>query len=85
MEGYRRPPISRGEFRDAAFDAERGLRSAITAACGTLGQKVRVELPGGAVREGIATSIDEQGRLVVRDDTEEFAVAAGDVTHVRAV
>ena len=73
------------EFRDAAFDAEQGLRSAITAACGTLGQTVRVELPDGAVREGLATSIDEQGRLVVLEGAEEFAVSAGDVTHVRAV
>lgn len=73
------------EFRDAAFDAEQGLRSAVAAACGTLGRSVRVELPGGGIREGVATGIDDQGRLVVRDGSEEFAVSAGDVTHVRAV
>lgn len=73
------------EFRAAGFDAERGLRSAVAEACGTLGRAVRVELPDGLIREGVAKAIDEDGRLVVADGNEKFAVSAGDITHVRAV
>ncbi|NYF11569.1 BirA family biotin operon repressor/biotin-[acetyl-CoA-carboxylase] ligase [Leifsonia sp. AK011] len=72
-------------FVASGLDAEGGLRQAVSDACGTLGREVRVELPGGSVREGIAASIDTDGRLVVRDGSGEFAVAAGDVTHVRVV
>jgi len=72
-------------FVASGLDAERGLRQAVSEACGTLGRAVRVDLPGGVVREGIAASIDPDGRLVVRDRAGEFAVAAGDVTHVRVV
>lgn len=72
-------------FADAHFDVEAGLRGAVSAACGTLGRQVRVELPGGRERYGSAVAIDREGRLVVRNDTEELVVAAGDVTHVRAV
>ena len=72
-------------FVAAGCDAGAGLAAAVSEACGTVGRTVRVELPGGATRQGIATSIDADGRLVVLDDGEEFAVAAGDVTHVRAL
>ena len=57
----------------------------VTARCTTLGQKVRVELPGANDLHGTATGIDLGGRLLVRlsaDDTT-VAVAAGDVTHLR--
>lgn len=54
-------------------------------ACATVGQDVRVELPGGETKTGTATKIDRSGQLVV--DTaageEPFVVAAGDVHHVR--
>lgn len=70
-------------FAEAGFDASRGLHGQVTAACGSLGKSVRVELPGGSDLFGIAESIDEFGRLVVRDDTTSHAVAAGDVTHLR--
>ncbi len=73
------------QFVAAGFDAEQGLRDEVSDACGTLGRTVRVELPGGEVREGIAASIDPDGRLIVNDGGSEFAVAAGDVTHVRVV
>ena len=46
--------------------------------CTTLGRRVRVELPGGLI-EGVATDVDEDGRLLV----EGRAVAAGDVVHLR--
>jgi BirA family biotin operon repressor/biotin-[acetyl-CoA-carboxylase] ligase len=53
--------------------------------CSTLGQEVRVELPGGTELRGVATDIDSTGRLVVRAtaDGSVQAVAAGDVTHLR--
>ncbi len=70
-------------FERSLFDVDAGLHSAVSAVCGTLGREVRVELPGGVVREGLAVAVDRSGRLVVRDGSDEFAVAAGDVTHVR--
>lgn len=72
-------------FADAHFDVEAGLRGAVSAACGTLGREVRVELPGGAQWRGSAVAIDREGRLVVRSAADELVVSAGDVTHVRAV
>lgn len=62
-----------------------GVADRVSALCGTLGQDVRIELPGGAELIGSALRIDGDGRLVVRDDEngDEQAVAAGDVTHLR--
>lgn len=62
-----------------------GLLATVTELCGTLGSAVRVELPGGTDLVGTAQSIDEDGRLVVKNDIdgELQAVAAGDVTHLR--
>lgn len=64
------------------------LMSTYTEACSTIGAEVRVELPGDIVRTGRAVRVDREGRLVVVPHEggasgEEFAVAAGDVTHVR--
>ena len=71
-------------FALAGFDAQAGLRREVSEACTSIGRSVRVELPGGGIVEGIAVSIDELGRLVVRGgDGVETAVAAGDVTHAR--
>jgi BirA family biotin operon repressor/biotin-[acetyl-CoA-carboxylase] ligase len=55
------------------------LKPAYRASCVTLGRQVRVELPGGETYEGLATDIDDAGRLVVA----ERAFAAGDVIHLR--
>jgi BirA family biotin operon repressor/biotin-[acetyl-CoA-carboxylase] ligase len=55
------------------------------AALGTLGRRVRVELPKGII-EGTATDIEADGRLVVIDAcavTHRFS--AGDVVHLRPV
>ena len=62
-----------------------GTHALLTELCTTLGQQVRVELPGGAYLHGTATGIDRSGRLVVRrgSDGAVVAVAAGDVTHLR--
>lgn len=52
--------------------------------CSTLGQNVRVELPGGNDVEGTATAVDDDGRLEVRDDSGEVHLfAAGDLVHLR--
>lgn len=59
------------------------LRAAVSAACGTIGAEVTVELPRGDQLEGVAEAIDDEGRLVVAADGVRHAVAAGDVTHVR--
>jgi len=72
-----------GEFEDAGFDAEAGLRASVSDACDTLGRDVRVGLPDGSTAEGMAEAIDEHGRLVVRHATGHLVVSAGDVTHVR--
>jgi BirA family transcriptional regulator, biotin operon repressor / biotin---[acetyl-CoA-carboxylase] ligase len=48
--------------------------------CATIGQRVRVELPVGAV-EGVADAVDDDGRLVV----DGVAYGAGDVVHLRDV
>lgn len=64
-------------LRDAATDLE-PVRAAYRARCLTLGQPVRLELPGSRV-EGVAQAVDDGGRLVV-DGT---AYGAGDVVHLR--
>ncbi len=60
-----------------------GLHAAVSSACSTIGQRVRVKLPGGDDLHGTAEGLDELGRLLVRTDARLEAVAAGDVTHVR--
>lgn len=74
-------------FRAAGGDARAsGLQAAVTDACGTVGSRVRVELPGGAVLAGIARGIDVSGRIVVQADgsSDLTPVSAGDVTHLRS-
>ena len=70
---------------DAGGDAGRsGIRTLVSGFCSTLGRPVRVQLPGGTDLLGIATELDEDGRLIVRaSDGTLSAVAAGDVTHLR--
>ncbi len=72
-------------LRVGAHAEASGVRGAALAECTTVGQQVRVQLPGGDDLFGVATDIDGNGRLVVRSSTDglELAVAAGDVTHVR--
>ena len=62
-----------------------GILDLVTESCTTLGQQVRVHLPGGDDLYGTATGIDQSGRLLVRRQTDGHvtAVAAGDVTHLR--
>ena len=44
---------------------------------------VEVSLPGGALRRGEDLAVDDSGALVVASEDGTFAVAAGDVVHVR--
>jgi BirA family biotin operon repressor/biotin-[acetyl-CoA-carboxylase] ligase len=64
-----------------------GAASAILPAyreiCATIGSMVTVHLPGGDQVNGLATAVDDTGRLVVATSTGQTAVAAGDVVHVR--
>ncbi len=59
------------------------LSESYVAACVTVGQDVRVDLPDGSVLVGRATGIDPGGRLVVDGPDGPTPVAAGDVVHVR--
>ncbi|GAA1514969.1 BirA family biotin operon repressor/biotin-[acetyl-CoA-carboxylase] ligase [Agromyces terreus] len=74
------------EFAASGGDADAsGVAATVSSLCGTLGSEVRVELPGDRELIGSAERLDADGRLVVRDreNGEEQAVAAGDVTHLR--
>ena len=57
---------------------------AYVAACGTVGRAVEVHEPRGLVSHGVATGVDDAGRLTVRSTEGVWAVSAGDVLHVRA-
>jgi BirA family biotin operon repressor/biotin-[acetyl-CoA-carboxylase] ligase len=72
-------------WRGADGDAEMsGLLAAYRQGCSTIGRDVRVLLPGGGELAGLATSVDPDGRLVVRTaDDRDHHVSAGDVLHVR--
>jgi BirA family biotin operon repressor/biotin-[acetyl-CoA-carboxylase] ligase len=85
-----RDPVLRAILRELAARHEEfrtGREAALHAAyremCGTLGRKVRVELPSGSILAGEATGIEEAGRLVVRAADGEHCLNAGDVVHVR--
>ncbi len=50
----------------------------------TVGRRVRVEHPGGAVSLGVAVEVADDGALVVQDDDgRELRVTAADVVHLR--
>jgi BirA family biotin operon repressor/biotin-[acetyl-CoA-carboxylase] ligase len=72
-------------YTDLLAGKTRAIRDTVVASCTTIGKQVRVELPGGGTLFGVATGIDESGRLQVSStsDGRLTAVAAGDVTHLR--
>ncbi|SEB37202.1 BirA family transcriptional regulator, biotin operon repressor / biotin-[acetyl-CoA-carboxylase] ligase [Paramicrobacterium humi] len=73
-------------FTHAGGDARSsGILADVSAACDTLGRRVRVQLPGDTVLEGVARGIDADGRLNVQADgrAQLTSISAGDVTHVR--
>ncbi|MEJ7833527.1 MAG: biotin--[acetyl-CoA-carboxylase] ligase [Nocardioides sp.] len=59
------------------------LAESYAAACVTVGQDVRVDLPDGSELSGRAVEIDPGGRLVIETDAGRERVGAGDVVHVR--
>ncbi|HKR49063.1 MAG TPA: biotin--[acetyl-CoA-carboxylase] ligase [Pseudonocardiaceae bacterium] len=61
-----------------------GLSQSFRQRCATLGEHVRVELPGQPTVTGTAVDLDTEGRLVVLSGGQRHALAAGDVTHVRS-
>ena len=69
----------------AGGDPDRcGLRAGYTELSGTIGRRVRAELPGGQVLSGLAVGVDPDGRLLVRVSSGTvLPVAAGDVVHLR--
>ncbi|MFI7616325.1 biotin--[acetyl-CoA-carboxylase] ligase [Nonomuraea terrae] len=72
------------DWTEAKGDAEAsGLRSAYLASSATVGQRVRVQLPGEATLTGQATGIDHFGHLLVDAAGERHTLSAGDVVHVR--
>jgi BirA family biotin operon repressor/biotin-[acetyl-CoA-carboxylase] ligase len=60
-------------------DPAAGIRDSYIRRCSTLGTRVRVDLPNDEVLEGMATGIDDLGRLLV----DGRAISAGDITHLR--
>lgn len=62
------------------------LRPLVEPVLETLGSAVRVDQPGLASLRGVAESLDDDGRLLVRPgdgSSALVAVSAGDVTHLR--
>jgi BirA family transcriptional regulator, biotin operon repressor / biotin---[acetyl-CoA-carboxylase] ligase len=59
------------------------LLTAYREACTTIGRAVRVVLPGGTERTGVARDLDGDGHLVVATDEGSLVVRAGDVVHLR--
>jgi BirA family biotin operon repressor/biotin-[acetyl-CoA-carboxylase] ligase len=73
-----------GRWRSTGGDAEAcGLREAYLHHCATIDREVRVLLPAGDELVGVASTVDADGRLVVRSTDGEHRVAAGDVLHLR--
>jgi BirA family biotin operon repressor/biotin-[acetyl-CoA-carboxylase] ligase len=62
-----------------------GLARDYLAWCSTVGTTVSVDLPDGAVLEGVAEAVDWDGRLVVSTAGGTVELASGDVRHVRRV
>ncbi len=76
------------ERRYRAWVAADGAPSVVLAPyraiCETIGTHVRLELPGDRAVVGVVTSVDDAGRVVVREDGgAERPYAAGDVVHLR--
>jgi BirA family biotin operon repressor/biotin-[acetyl-CoA-carboxylase] ligase len=91
LEHERGEPVDRRVFTQRvleAFDELRGDTDSVLPAwreyATTLGQRVRVETPGGPV-EGEAIDVQFPGSLVVDTDDGEVTVTAGDCDHLRPV
>jgi len=62
-----------------------GHRQQAADVCGSLGRRVRAMMPGDQVIEGNAIDLDASGRLLiaVAGQDQFYAVAAGDIVHLR--
>ncbi len=60
-----------------------GLRAAYLRLCLTIGQDVKVSLPGDRTLTGKAVDVDATGQLVVATPAGRVPVSAGDVIHLR--
>ena len=49
----------------------------------TLGARVQASMPGDRSLDGVATDIDELGRLCIDTGEQSVAVSSGDITHLR--
>ncbi|MFI6596286.1 biotin--[acetyl-CoA-carboxylase] ligase [Nonomuraea sp. NPDC050536] len=78
LERHYRDWSASGGDADAA-----GLRAAYQASSATIGQQVRVELPGGKLLIGQATGVDRSGCLQVDAGGRTYTLSAGEVIHVR--
>jgi BirA family biotin operon repressor/biotin-[acetyl-CoA-carboxylase] ligase len=63
-------------------DGRQELAAELRQRCATLGQRIRVELAAEAI-SGMASEIDDAGRLIVQTATGRRTVSAGDVVHLR--
>lgn len=73
-----------GSWRAAAGNPKDGGYGDYVEYCSTIGQRVRVELPGSEI-VGEATGVAPDGSLLVTaDDGAAHQVSAGDVVHLRA-
>lgn len=68
----------------AAGGADDALKADYRRYSATLGTRVRASLPGERAVEGVATAIDDLGRLLIDTGAGVEAVSAADITHLRA-
>jgi BirA family biotin operon repressor/biotin-[acetyl-CoA-carboxylase] ligase len=68
----------------ATPDGRRQVAAELRRRCATLGRTIRVELAAESI-SGVASEIDDAGRLVVQTATGLRTVSAGDVIHLRPV
>jgi BirA family biotin operon repressor/biotin-[acetyl-CoA-carboxylase] ligase len=65
-----------------------GLAAVYRERCSTIGRSVRAHLPDGTTLDGLADGVDDEGRLLLREqperpDSRVHALSAGDVVHIR--
>ncbi|MDQ1295698.1 MAG: BirA family transcriptional regulator [Actinomycetota bacterium] len=71
-------------WQEGGGDPRAGLSADFVRSCVTLGRRVAVRLPGRDRLLGTADGIDDEGRLLVTNDSgRRHVLAAGDVVHVR--
>ena len=63
--------------------ADATLAADYRAISSTIGTRVRALLPGGDEITGLASKVDDSGRLVIDSDGTPVTVSAGDITHLR--